>query len=128
MDTLIPQHKLLIIKTQPRVLKGRGSLYYSVSWAWRIDPKRAATADYVLGCVDDVCRGVFVANAWLPATEANFPHFADPGHRPDFPHHRPERHGFIGQEAPDSICGIYENKFLPERQQGGQNAIRYINC
>ena len=128
METLIPQHRLLVIKTQPHVLRARGSLYHSVSWAWRINVRRARQADFILGCVQDICRGVFVADEWRQALAENFPHFQNLANRPGFEANRPDRHGFIGTEAPPEICGLYENKLLPEKQQGGQNAIRYINC
>lgn len=128
MDIIEPQHKLLVIKTTPRVLSGRKTLYHSVRWAWRINPARAAKADYILGCVGDTCRGVFTVDRWLQATPRNFPHFADPANRPDFPHHRPDRYGFDGQEAGYDVQQIYVGKQLPLMQQGGQNPIRYIGC
>ena len=128
METLIPQHKLLVIKTQPHVLRSRGSLYHSVSWAWCISPNRARGADYILGCVGDICRGVFIAHEWRRAIEENFPHFQSMANRPGFVANRPDRHGFIGEQAPTEICGLYENKLLPEQQRKGQNPIRYINC
>ena len=46
METLEPQHKLLVIKTQPHILKGRKTLYHSVRWAWRINADRSSKADY----------------------------------------------------------------------------------
>ena len=128
METLIPQHKLLVTKTQPHVLKGRKTLYHSVRWAWRINADRARKADYVLGCVGDVCKGVFVVDRWMHATPRNFPHFSDPNSRPDFPHHCPDRYGFDGHEAYYEVQQIYVGKLLPEKQQGGQNPIRYIGC
>lgn len=128
METLIPQHRLLVIKTRPDIRRGRKTLYHAVRWAWRIDPQRAANAEYVLGCVNNICHGVFIADEWKSATAANFPHFTDPTNRPDAPHHRPERHGFDGREAAYNIQMLYADKKLPEIYCHGQNRIRYINC
>jgi hypothetical protein len=62
--TEFPHHKLLVIKTQPDIRKGRKTLYHAVRWAWRIDPARARKAEYILGCVKDECHGVFIADEW----------------------------------------------------------------
>ena len=128
MEALEPQHKRLVIKMQPHILKGRKTIYHSVRWAWRINADRASKADFVLGCVNDICEGVFVADKWMHAAPRNFPHFSDPDNRPDFPHHRPDRFGFDGHEADYDIQKLYVGKLLPDSQRGGQTRVRYINC
>lgn len=61
--------------------------------------------------------GVFIAEQWLPATVQNFPDRAG----------RPERWGFVGQEAPPDVADLYLRHRLPDymRKRGAANPIRY---
>lgn len=95
------------------------SLYDSVRWAWKVNKNQAKRADYILAVSHGVCRGVFVADDWLPATMENFP-----GLGPDVP----GRHGFIGREAPEDIQRLYRDKRLPDHmipKKGAANPLRY---
>ncbi len=101
-------HKILIIKTSYPVVTGRGSLYEAVRQSWRINRHHAEQADYVLGVVDNLCRGVFIADKWILM--------------PD------KRYAFEGHPATPEVCVFYENKRIPKKYQGGQIRTRYIHC
>jgi hypothetical protein len=86
-------------------------------YAWKILAARAEQTDYVLAVLRGVIVGVFFADAWLPATPANFP---------GFPPANEGRYGFRGHEAPESVKRIYLHKRVPPLPKGAQNPIRYV--
>lgn len=112
------RHQLLLITVNRTALER--SVYDAVRFAWKLDPAKARKADFVLACVQGVIRGVFVANAWLRATQENFPAF-------DLD--RPGRWGFVGDEAPADVQALYMNKRVPDRfrKRGAANPIRHLN-
>ena len=93
------------------------SLYEATRYAWKISPKKARRAKYVIAVSQGITRAVFVATKWLPAEQEFFP-----GREPV-----PGRYGFIGHEAPEEIQKKYVRKRLPEqyRKRGASNPIKY---
>ncbi len=93
------------------------NLYDSTRFAWRLDPKRAKRAKYILAVSQGLIRQVFIADRWLEANETNFPGFPN----------IPGRFGFIGGVAPESIQRDYVNKRVPQkyRSPGASNPIKY---
>jgi hypothetical protein len=92
-------------------------------YAWKLDPKRAERASYVLAEYHGKCIGAFIADKWLPATLENFPGLAaDPlvGEA-----HREGRFGLVGREAPPDVLASSLGQRLGERQHGEQNPVRY---
>ncbi len=111
------RHNLVIINVN-RTASER-SLYEAVRYAWKISPKKADGADYVLAAQRGLIVGAFVATSWLPATPENFPGTAAP---------REGRWGFVGHEAPIHIQKLYIRKRIPDsfRKKGAANPIRYV--
>lgn len=93
------------------------SLYKATRYAWRVSLRRIEAVDYLLPVVNGVIRGAFVADRWLPATEAYFP-----GRDP-----MPGRWGFEGREAPPEIVALYRHKRVPDayRRKGAVSPIKY---
>jgi uncharacterized protein len=118
---LVPQHRLILISVRASLIEGR-NLYDATRLAWRINETNAKTAEYVLAHNNGLVIGVFKPHKWLPATR----HY--------FPDHVPEatsnRWGFIGEEAPDEIKRLYENRQITEdiRKKGAQNPIQYVDA
>jgi hypothetical protein len=108
-------HRLLLINVNKTAIKD--DLYTAVSFAWKVDPRRAGRAEYVLACRQGLIVGAFIADEWLQAVSANFPARAD----------EPDRYGFRGRPAPTEIERLYINKRVPDeyRKRGAANPIRY---
>jgi hypothetical protein len=51
--------KCIIIKIHQKTVRGRGSVYEAVRHCWRINIDRANRADYVLGVINGIVKGVF---------------------------------------------------------------------
>jgi hypothetical protein len=85
------------------------SLYDAVRCAWRISVDRAAKADLIFAVTDGVCRGVYVADRWLPATKNSFPTILGED--------IPGRFGFEGHEAEAEVSKQYKGKLLPDNMQ-----------
>ncbi len=111
------QHNLVIINVNRSA--SEGSLYEAVRYAWKISPKKAEKADYVLAAQRGLIVGAFVADRWLPSTPSNFPGIIET---------LEGRWGFVGREAPDDIQRLYCRKRLPDnfRKKGAANPIRYV--
>jgi hypothetical protein len=111
------RHKAVLI-TINQSAEEKQSIYAAVHYAWKIDPKKAATAELVLAVHQGLIVGVFVADNWLEATTANFPGTVED---------RPGRWGFIGREAPGSTALLYLRKRVPDslRKKGAANPVRY---
>lgn len=104
-------------------------VYNAARWSWEIDPNRAGEVDYIFameGCIcmeDSICRGVFVADRWAPATRENFEKIP-PNCVED-----PERYGFDGEWASEEIWKLYVGKILPKglrRKQDDENPVWYL--
>lgn len=109
------KHRAVMISVN-RTVADR-SLYEATRFAWKINISRAEQAEVVLSTVHGLIVAAFVADKWLRATAENFPGRED----------RPDRVGFIGQEAPAEIASLYVGKRVPDeyRKQGAANPIRY---
>lgn len=123
-EHFVPQHRLILFSIS-KTLKERRSVYDATRYAWRVCRQRAEKADYVLGCVNGVVRGVFQVTEWLDAspgtpTLENFPGFTAG--------HRNHRWGFAGVEAHDAIKSLYLDKRVPGDLEIGQNGFRYSGC
>lgn len=119
------RHKLLLINVS-RSVEEHHDLLDSVSFAWKLDPTKAAGADYILALRRGLIIGAFIADRWLPATPENFPTLS--AMREGYGS-REGRFGFVGREAPEEIKHQYIQHRLPdsERKRGAANPIRYWN-
>ena len=108
-------HKVVMITVNRSAADA--SLYEAVRYAWKIDPKRARRADYVLAVVTGMIREVFEVGQWMEATAENFP-----GREPIS-----GRFGFIGRVADDAARRNYVGKRVPKqfRKHGAANPIKY---
>jgi hypothetical protein len=118
-----PKHRLLLVNVS-RSLANHHNLIDAVRFAWKIDPKKASAADYVLAVRRGLIIGAFIAVKWILATKENFAelYFTREGYGP-----REGRYGFLGREAPKEIIAAYYQKRVPERKKGEANPIRYWN-
>ena len=111
METMAPDsaHRLLYIKVRPETIAERGSLYEAVRWAWRVNPARAAEADWVVAVVGGVARGVFEVHGWQRSS-------ANPG-----------RYEFRGAEVDNDIARRCVGKLIPEefRRRGMASPVLY---
>ena len=116
-------HKLILINVN-RSSDDENDLLDAVRYAWKIDPRKARRADFVLAVIRGMIRGAFQAKDWLEATTANFPGLSREGYGS-----REGRYGFRGEPASANIKALYENKRLPDslRKKGASNPIRYWN-
>lgn len=110
-------HKALLI-TVNRTISDSDNPYEAVNYAWVLDPKKAARAEFVMALQQGMIIGVYVAEKWLEATTSNFP-----GTVAD----RPGRWGFTGKEASREILNQYLRHRLPDefRKKGAANPVRY---
>ena len=111
------KHKTVIITVNKSVAE-RESVYAAVRYAWKLDPKKAESADIVLAVERGLIIGAFQARRWMKATPENFPGTTA---------ERPGRWGFEGQEAPKPISDLYLGRRLPDsmRKRGAANPVRY---
>ena len=103
-----PTHKLLIIKiNQDRVEQNNGDHYATVRSSWRLNPSRAANAQYVLAVVGGVCKAVFNVDEWNPIGD---------------------RWEFNGTPAAEDIASLYVNKLIPKkyRKRGMAAPVLYV--
>ncbi len=93
------------------------SLYEATRYAWRLDSRKAARAEFVMATVRGLIVEVFEAHEWLDATSENFP-----GRDA-----RPGRIGFIGSTASEDVRSRYIGKRIPDRfrRRGSANPVRY---
>ncbi len=110
------QHQVLMININQTALEST-SIYEAVRHAWKLNPKKAAQAEYVLAMQQGLVIGVFTAEQWLQATEEYFPGREE----------RLGRYGFIGHEASNDIQQLYLRTRLPNhmRKRGAANPIKY---
>lgn len=109
------KHKILLISVNRTAAEE--DLYRATQHAWKIDPRRAAKADYVVATVQGLGKGVFKVSEWLEATPENFPgRDAVEG-----------RYGFIGEHAPTEVVELYRGARTPSkyRKRGASNPVKY---
>jgi len=114
-EPVVFRHRALLIsvnRTAPDT-----SLYEATRYAWKISATKAKEADVILATMQGLIVGAFVADQWLPATEANFPGRESV----------PGRLGFVGQEASADFKHLYVGKRVPDeyRRRGAANPIKY---
>lgn len=109
------RHRVILLTVDR--LAAEESLYEATRFAWRIDIRKAADAEYVLPVVAGIIRGAFVAENWMPASADNFPG------KPDMV----GRYGFKGEVAADEIVEHYRFKRVPAelRKRGAANPVKY---
>ena len=114
-EEVVVQHRVIFINVNRSV--DRASLYDATRYAWKLSVKRAMRAELVLAVCHGIVIEAFVPETWLPATTENFP-----GRETV-----PERFGFIGKVADDSLRAVYVQKRTPDelRKPGAANPIRY---
>ena len=96
-----------------------------VECAWRVDTKRAERADFVLAVQEGICIGAFKNNAWIDATESEFPRLGKDV---------PGRYGFkaewLSGEELTRFCGerlgggMLSGKRIPKKHPHDQSPIR----
>lgn len=109
-------HKALLISINKSAIE-QEDIYAAVSFAWKIDPNKAAAAEFIMAEQQGVIVGVFTADKWLPATPENFPGREE---------YKEGRWGFIGRPAPEEIQTHYLRKRTPKRKRGAATPIRYV--
>lgn len=92
-----PSHNIMVIKTKWSTVEERGDLYQAVRARWKIDPRRAERAHYILAIIDGICRGVFKPKQWKLCSP--------PGEK---------RYEFDGVKADEKTSKKYVNKRLPD--------------
>jgi hypothetical protein len=124
--SFVPRHRLLLVSIGKYIKKSGLKTYDATRYAWRVNPKRAANVELVLGCNKGVVEGVYVASKWLDAspgeaTRKNFPELAA------IATHKNQRWGFVGKEADETSQKIYLGKRVPDRLAIGQAGLRYFD-
>ncbi len=111
-------HKALLINVN-RSATVEESVYEAARYAWKVDRKKAESAELVLAVQQGLILGVFIAEKWLPATPENFPSLTS---------EIPKRWGFVGIEAPKSVSAQYLRHRIPDsmRKRGAANPVRYV--
>jgi len=112
---MVIAHKILLISVNRTAAEE--DLYHATQHAWKLDPARAAKADYVVATVQGLGKGAFEVTEWLEATAKNFPgRDAVEG-----------RYGFIGKQAPEEIVSMYRGAKTPAqyRKRGASNPVKY---
>lgn len=86
--------------------------------AWKLNIQRAKKAEYVLAVERGLIVEVFKPIEWKIALLSNFPEIGMD---------RPDRIGFIGSLAEESIRTQYRNKRVPDayRARGAANPVKY---
>jgi uncharacterized protein len=109
------QHRALLVSVNRSAAET--SLYEATRWAWKVSLKKVNQAEVILATRQGLIVGAFVASEWLEATAENFPD-REPV---------PGRFCFVGEEAPESIRGLYVGRRVPDeyRKPGSANPIRY---
>ena len=101
-------------------LAAQRSIYDATRFCWRMDRKRAESAEIVLAVVNGIVVEVFQPNEWLDVAPENFPSF-------EYDETLVGRIGFFGQEASVKLRKQYIHKRVPKRAKGAANPIRYWN-
>jgi len=95
-----------------------------VRYSWKISPRRAEEAEYVLAVTYGLIIGVFENGEWMDATKENFA-----GGIPEVYGNWDDqegRSGFRGHDAPDNVRKRYLYKRVPSELRGHGSPIRYV--
>src|SRR5688572_9246647 len=104
-------------------------LYTCTRGLWRLNKKRAETANYVFAVYQGIIKEVYEVDEWIEATKAFRNYWVErlrKQGRNISPAEHDGRYEFIGRLANESVRDKYVGQALPVRQ--GQNPIRYFNC
>jgi len=109
------KHKILFININRT--SDDSELYEATRFAWKLAPAKARQAEFICAVKQGLIVETFIADEWLPATQANFPHRKT----------IQDRWAFNGRIVPDDIRTLYVGKRTPERFRKKQaaNPIRY---
>lgn len=94
-------------------------LYDATRGIWRLNPDRAARADYVFAVYKGEIKEVYVPEKWSPALTTPYHHRSTEGWKLE------GRFEFKGKKAPETVRRKYVGKQMPVA--GTQNPIRYLN-
>ncbi len=95
-----------------------------VRYSWKISPRRAEEAEYVLAVAHGLIIGVFENGEWMDATKENFA-----GGIPELYGNWDDqegRSGFCGHDAPEDVKKRYRYKRVPNELRGHGSPIRYV--
>jgi hypothetical protein len=120
-EVFVPKDRLLLVSINKSI--EHLPVYDATRYAWRVDRTKVESVDLVLGCENQVVKGVFVVSRWLDAspgepTERNFPGFTAT--------HKGQRWGFEGKEANETDQRNYLEKRLPDTLRIGRYGLRYF--
>ena len=96
-----------------------------VRYSWKLSPRKAEEAEYVLAVAHGLIIGVFENGEWMDATEENFG--GEIPERYGNWEHQGGRSGFRGHEAPDDVKKRYLHKRVPGELRGHGSPIRYVS-
>ncbi len=110
------EHNVLMITVNNTHIER--DIYDATRFAWKLSLSKVKRVEYVLATVRGVIKEVFIPNEWKKATMENFPEFGLD---------RPNRLGFTGSTADESIRNLYIRKRIPPkyRQKGAANPVKY---
>lgn len=94
-------------------------LYDATRGIWRLNPDRAARANYVFAVYRGEIIEVYVPERWLPAKTTPYHHRSTAGWKLE------GRFEFVGRKASEAVRQKYVGKQMPVA--GTQNPIRYLN-
>ena len=120
---VFPEHMKLLLVCVNQTYELIGA-YHAARYSWLVKPEKAQQVAYVMAVFRGVIVGVFKADKWLPAEEANFPDLP-PGHGNWDMQER--RFGFVGHPASKDIEQLYVDKGVPKDFGFRGNPIRYVN-
>ena len=109
--------------------KNDRDLYHATRGAWRIDRRRAETAEYAFAVYKGVIKEVYKIDEWRPVSPELYGILERLAGRQDddSPVEGDDtRSEFVGTLAPESIREKYVGKRLPKRSYG--SPILYFNC
>ena len=113
--------KCIIIKIHQETVLGKGSIYKAVRHCWRINIDRANRADYVLGVINGIVKGVFKPIGdwyYFPEKECNRINCGN--------NNIPcGRKAFNGENADKNAQIKYLNKYIPDAYRKSRNPIQY---
>jgi len=117
-EEAIFEHRVLMITINKSV--SERSIYDATRFAWKVSRSKTEKVDYVLAVKQGIIVGAFVPTEWKSATIENFPELG-------IDNDKPERIGFDGYEADDSIKELYLRKRVPikYRKKGAANPVKY---
>ncbi len=105
------KQKAMIIKLG-KTGKSPSGIRENTSYAWRVGD-RAKDAEVILASVDGIVRGVYTPEAWLDATQANWPcRIPKPGRKGIILGDSPYVADYLGKEIPDKYTRGKGNPIL----------------